>query len=90
MPFTKLIAFSKTGQYAGTPLKNECGDSDSYKFRVLTFARMGYTATVEVFDRIGQWMASPVAKSTMIVYTTILAKNARNYAIQHDYKFADG
>ncbi|KAG6385497.1 hypothetical protein SASPL_154332 [Salvia splendens] len=51
---------------------------------------MGYRATVEVFDRIGLWMASPEAKSTTIVYTTILTKNARNYAIQHDYKFADG
>ncbi|KAL1567108.1 hypothetical protein AAHA92_02624 [Salvia divinorum] len=76
------------GQDAGTPLKNECGDS--YKFGFLTFARMSYTATVEVFYRIGQWMASPEAKSTMIMYITILAKNARNYAIQHDYKFIDG
>ncbi|XP_047967090.1 uncharacterized protein LOC125211378 isoform X2 [Salvia hispanica] len=79
-----------SGQDAGTPLKNQCGDSDTYKFRFLTFARMGYTATVEVFDRIGHWMASPEAKSTMIMYITILAKNARYYALQHDYKFADG
>ncbi|KAL1567104.1 hypothetical protein AAHA92_02623 [Salvia divinorum] len=73
------------GQDAGTPLKNEC--RDSYKFGFLTSPRMSYTATVEVFYRIGQWMASPEAKSTMIMYITILAKNAR---FQHDYKFIDG
>ncbi|XP_057797274.1 uncharacterized protein LOC131013216 [Salvia miltiorrhiza] len=76
------------GQDVGMPLKNEC--RDSYKLGFLTFARIGYVVRVKVLYRIGQFMADPQTKSRIIMYTKILAKNARNYARQNNYKFDHG